>query len=287
MAVDYGALKRGGFMRQKQKNCFSMRLRCVGGHMTASQLKAVYEIANRFGRGYIHMTARQGIEIPYIQLKDIPEVKKALDAGGLEQGACGARVRTVTACQGAATCPSGLIETQELAKKLDARYFGKDLPHKFKLGITGCHNNCLKAEENDLGIKGGMWPTYHADACTHCGLCEAVCPAKCIKVDKAARTLAFDEKACIACGRCVKNCPTGAWTGKSGYVLSFGGNFGNNIQFGKPLLPILFDEDKLLAVVDATIEFFKEYGNRSERFSKTLNRVSFDKLREKLEEVVK
>lgn len=287
MEVDYGALKRGGFMRQKQKNCFSMRLRMVAGHVGAEQLRAVYEIANKFGKGYVHLTARQGIEIPFIRLEDIPEVKKALVAGGLEQGACGARVRTVTACQGAATCPSGLIETQELAKKLDARYFGRDLPHKFKLGITGCKNNCLKAEENDLGIKGGMWPTYHADVCTHCGLCAAVCPAKCITVDKEAKTLSFDADACVACGRCVKSCPTDAWQGQSGYVVSFGGNFGNNLQFGKQLLPIIFEEEKLLKVVDVTIGYFNEFGKPSERFSALLNRRGTDELQKRVEEAVK
>lgn len=286
MEVDYSALKKGGFMRQKQKNHFSMRLRMVAGHISAEQLKAVYEIANRFGKGYVHLTARQGIEIPFIRLEDIEEVKKALQAGGLEQGACGARVRTVTACQGNAVCPCGLIETQGLAQKLDARYFGKDLPHKFKLGITGCKNNCLKAEENDLGIKGGMLPAWNNEACTFCGLCQAVCPVDCITVDKDAKTLRFDEDACVYCGRCVKSCPTDAWQGKSGYVLSFGGNFGNNLQFGAQLLPILFEEEKLLAVVDATIQFFKEYGKPSERFSKTLNRVGLDKLRERLKEVI-
>ena len=35
MAVDYAVLKKGGFMRQKQKNNFSLRLRVVGGNLTA------------------------------------------------------------------------------------------------------------------------------------------------------------------------------------------------------------------------------------------------------------
>ena len=35
MAVDYATLKKGGFMRQKQKNNFSLRLACVGGTLTA------------------------------------------------------------------------------------------------------------------------------------------------------------------------------------------------------------------------------------------------------------
>lgn len=286
MAVDYAALKKGGFMRQKQKDCFSMRLHITGGHMTADEVKKVYEIASRYGKGYVHLTARQGVEIPFIRLEDIEAVKEELKAAGMEQGACGPRVRTVTACQGSAVCPSGLIETQELAKKLDVRYFRKDLPHKFKIGITGCRNNCLKAEENDLGIKGGMEPSWNADECTFCGLCEAVCPVKSITVDKENQSLSIDMDTCYDCGKCVKSCPTGAWQGKSGYLLYFGGMFGNNFHFAKSILPIVFEEEKLFDVADATIEFFKENGRPSERFAKMLERVGFEKLVEKLREVI-
>ena len=175
MSVDYKELKKGGFMRQKQKDCFAMRLKSVGGHFTAAQLK-----------GYVHLTSRQGIEIPYIKLQDIDEVKAALKAGGVEVGVCGPRVRTITACQGAATCPSGLIDTVKLANEFDKRYGGRELPHKFKFGFTGCHNNCLKAEENDMGIKGGVLPKWSAESCMYCGVCEAVCPEKAIAVFTAA-----------------------------------------------------------------------------------------------------
>ena len=34
MAVDYSTLKKGGFMRQKQKNCFSLRLKSDGVFIT-------------------------------------------------------------------------------------------------------------------------------------------------------------------------------------------------------------------------------------------------------------
>ena len=33
--IDYGTLKKGGFMRQKQKGYFSLRLGIVGGQVTA------------------------------------------------------------------------------------------------------------------------------------------------------------------------------------------------------------------------------------------------------------
>ena len=47
MAVDYAALKKGGFMRQKQKNNFSLRLQVVGGNLTAENLKKIAEVAEK------------------------------------------------------------------------------------------------------------------------------------------------------------------------------------------------------------------------------------------------
>ena len=60
----------------------------------------------------------------FIKLDQIEEVKNALAEGDVVPGVCGPRVRTVTACQGAAICQSGCIDTYTLAKELDERYFG-------------------------------------------------------------------------------------------------------------------------------------------------------------------
>ena len=154
--IDYASLKKGGFMRQKQKGYFSLRIQVVGGNLTAENIKAVAEVAEKYGKGYVHMTSRQGVEIPFINFEDVETVRAELAKGGVNPGVCGPRVRTVTACQGSEICPSGCIDTYSLAKKLDEHYFGRELPHKFKFGVTGCQNNCLKAEENDIGIKCGM-----------------------------------------------------------------------------------------------------------------------------------
>ena len=54
MATDYAVLKKGGFMRQKQKNNFSLRLRVVGGNLTAKQLAKIAEVSDKFGDGYVH-----------------------------------------------------------------------------------------------------------------------------------------------------------------------------------------------------------------------------------------
>ena len=80
---DYSALKKGGFMRQKQKGYFSLRLQVVGGNLTAENIRTVSEVADKYGKGYVHMTSRQGIEIPFIRFGDIEEVKEKLAEGGI------------------------------------------------------------------------------------------------------------------------------------------------------------------------------------------------------------
>jgi dissimilatory sulfite reductase (desulfoviridin) alpha/beta subunit len=284
--VDYGTLKKGGFMRQVQKDRFSMRLGVVGGQLTSRQLATITGIAQKYGKGYVHLTSRQGIEIPFIALGDIEAVKAELAEGGVMPGVCGPRVRTVTACQGAAVCPSAAIETSGLAEDLSRRYFGRELPHKFKIGVTGCRNNCLKAEENDLGIKGGVLPEWAGEKCGYCGLCEAVCPPRAIAVNRERPELVFRRDACTYCGKCVKSCPDGAWEGKSGYILSFGGMFGNDIKTGVNLAPIVFDREKLFRAADAALEFYAANGKPSERFARTIERVGAGGLRKAVQEAL-
>ena len=84
--VDYATLKKGGFMRQKQKNNFSLRLACVGGALTAENLKKIAEVAEKYGDGYVHLTSRQGVEIPFIKLDDIDDVTADLAKGGCRPG---------------------------------------------------------------------------------------------------------------------------------------------------------------------------------------------------------
>ncbi len=278
MATDYATLKKGGFMRQKQKNHFSLRLSVVGGQVSADQLVAITEVANKYGHGYIHLTSRQGIEIPFIKLEDIDAVKEELAKGGAKPGVCGPRVRTITACQGAAVCPNGCIETEQLAQELNDRYFGQELPHKFKFGVTGCQNNCLKAEENDLGIKGGVKVTWVQDKCINCGLCAKQCREGAVTIEDG--TITVDNNKCNYCGRCALACPTDAYDTVPGYILSFGGLFGNKINKGTPIVPFVEDKETLFRVCDAALGFFRDNAKPSERFKFTIDRVGADKLEE-------
>lgn len=275
--TDYSALKRGGFIPQRQDGFFSLRIKVLGGRLEAENLTTLAALAETYGRGHVHLTTRQGLEIPFIRLGDIEAVKEALDEGGLRPASLAPGLRTMTACQGTSVCSSGLMAPQDMVETLDRELDGCELPHKFKIGVTGCPNNCIKAEENDIGLKGALIPLWTApDRCTHCGLCQKACPVQAIVVTK--DDLSYDSEKCIHCGRCYNRCPEKCWSGRPGWHLYFGGLFGNNIQLGRRFFPTLTEDRDVLAAIGRGLEFFRQNGKKRERFGLTVDRVGWDKL---------
>ncbi|MDR1039818.1 MAG: 4Fe-4S binding protein [Deltaproteobacteria bacterium] len=282
MEVDYRALKNGGFMRQKQKDKFSVRLKVVGGNLTSSQIRALADAADRYGTGRVHLTSRQGAEIPFVDLKDTGAMRDFLAERGIPVGVCGPRVRTVTACQGDAVCPSACIDSAGLALAFSERYFGRELPHKFKFGVTGCVNNCLKAEENDLGVKGAFAVELDEGECTGCGLCVNVCREGALELAGEDGPVRLERSRCNGCGRCVKICPADAWKGTPAYRLFFGGTFGNRIALGRELMPPAGDLEGVFRAADRAVDFFAERAAPGERFRGAIDRTGWEALSARL-----
>jgi dissimilatory sulfite reductase (desulfoviridin) alpha/beta subunit len=154
MEIDAVALKQKGFFQQVGKDMFALRLSSPGGTLDAGVVKKAVEIAERYGRGRLHLTTRQQIEIPFIGSEHIEAIQGELAAAGIGTLVAGPRVRTVTACVGSAICKFAQIETSALAKEIHERYAERTLPAKLKIAVTGCGNNCAKVEANDIGIRG-------------------------------------------------------------------------------------------------------------------------------------
>jgi dissimilatory sulfite reductase (desulfoviridin) alpha/beta subunit len=151
---EFKSLKSRAMMAEKDEGLFTVRLGVVGGHFDALQLKNIAEMAEKFGAGIVHLTTRQGIEIPHVPCRNLGSLARAIENTGLRLAPAGKCVRAIVACPGT-YCKFGGFDTQSLANELHDR-FGNcgGLPHKFKISIAGCRHGCTKPQENDLGILG-------------------------------------------------------------------------------------------------------------------------------------
>lgn len=275
---DIAKLKASGLMKQKEPDLFSVRVKVVGGHVEAEQLAALARIAQSCGLGCVHLTTRQGLEIPNVHFRDIEKLRAGLAEVGMEFSTGGPRVRTITACQGR-SCTHGLIDPQALARKIDGRVSGRSgLPHKFKIGIAGCPNACTKPRENDLGIMGVAGRIFHGDLCNRCGTCIPGCRAP-GALEIVGDQLVCREEICVQCGDCVAACPFDAWelTGAT-YAVFVGGKMGKRPRLADRLPRDVVGEENLLHIVERTIEWYAENGERKERFGNTLDRVGIASL---------
>lgn len=156
---DVMRLKGRGFLQNRGTDCFSGRVVVAGGVYSADDLKYIAECAERFGSGKVCFTSRLAAEIVGIPADRVEEAEAFLAEHGLYFGGTGARVRPVTACKGT-VCMFGIMDTQGLAKRLHDRFYlgmqSVTLPHKFKLGVGGCPNSCMKPSLNDVGIEARL-----------------------------------------------------------------------------------------------------------------------------------
>jgi anaerobic sulfite reductase subunit C len=283
--LDQAALGKVGMMRQTQPDYYVMRLKAVAGDLTARQLACIADVAERYGRGSVHLSTRQGVEIHYIHRDNLETAKGILGEAGVEMGACGPRVRSIVACPGAETCRWGVIDTKEMARELDARYFKQEMPSKFKLAVTGCSSNCTKANENDIGIRGAIEPLWVADSCTDCGLCVSFCPVHAIERHDTSEAFRYEaeEESCINCTVCSSLCPSSAWVvGRKGYTVFIGGTMGRKPRFASVLKKIVETEEEVYALVDAAVACYRENGLKKERFGHTIDRIGLENIREEI-----
>ena len=117
--------------------------------------------------------------------------------------------------------------------------------------------------------------------CIQCGVCVKACREGALSMEDG--RIVIDRDKCNNCARCVKSCPTDAWKGTPGYIVSFGGLFGNHIYKGEQLVPIIRDKETLFRVTDAAISFFEKHANGGERFRLTLQRVGEEEFKKEIQ----
>ena len=275
-----------GFLNNKGTDNFSARVLTVNGKITAAQHRCIAEAAELFGNGNITFTTRLSIEVQGIPFDKIDDFRNYIAKEGLKTGGTGAKIRPIVSCK-ATTCKFGRLDSFAISEEMHHRFFegynDVALPHKFKMAVGGCPNNCMKPDLNDMGIVGQLIPTHDLDKCKGCKKCkiEQVCPMDACKVvDK---KITRDTNICNNCGRCVGKCPFGVVDeGTPGYKLYMGGRWGKKISIGKPLTTIFKTQEEVLDVMEKAILLYKDQGIKGERFEETIKRIGFENIEEQL-----
>jgi anaerobic sulfite reductase subunit C len=269
MDINTAKLKKNAYRVTKVRNKTASRIRVPGGHLEARFLPILQEISEKYGDGTLHITNRQGFEIPGIDFADMPKVNQMLQGiiEGMEinqeeedEGYPSAGTRNIDACIGNRVCPYGCYDTTAFAQRMEKAVYPNDL--HFKIAFTGCHNDCAKVRQHDFGIIGMTMPQYDPNRCTSCGACVE----KCQKKSTGALTMINfrperDAARCIGCGECILACPDAAWTRSKEkyYRLTLLGRSGKK----NPRLAVNFikwiDEESIIKIVLNTYEYVKEY----------------------------
>ncbi len=251
-------LKTGGFIKERGKDRFTVRLSVPGGRLPIARMKKIAEVAENYGVEFVHLSVRQSVEMIHVNFRDFDGIVKELSEGGQKVASCGARVRVPTACGGCEYNPNGLMDSQASALEVNEKLFGIPTDHhKFKISFSGCPIDCFKSNMNDVGFQGAIRPELNREGCIGCGLCAKSCGEGAIEMGTDNRPVFFGEN-CIYCGNCVKVCPTEAWTAaRKGYQVRIGGKGGHHPVLGS-VFALFLPADMVVSFLEAVLYWYRE-----------------------------
>ena len=248
-------LKGLGFLNNKGTDNFSARVITVNGKVTVAH-------------------------------ENIEAFREFIAKEGLTTGGTGPKVRPIVSCKGT-TCQYGLLDSFGISEEIHHRFYVAyhdiKLPHKFKIAVGGCPNNCVKPNLNDLGIIGQRIPEFHKELCKGCKKCaiEEACPIGASKVIDG--VLVRDEEKCNHCGRCIGHCRFDSIVdGQYGFKIYIGGRWGKQVSQGRALGKIFTSKDEALNVIEKAILLYRDQGYVGERFANTIERLGFENVEKQL-----
>jgi ferredoxin-nitrite reductase len=147
----------GVFFRKQTPGFFMMRLRITNGITNSEQLRTIAELGQEFGKGFVDITTRQQIQLRWFKIDHVPEIWDRLEAVGLISLQTGMdNVRNIIGCAAAGITPNELFDASPVASQFTKILLGNgaftNLPRKFNVGITGCLENCIHSESQDIAL---------------------------------------------------------------------------------------------------------------------------------------
>jgi NAD(P)H-nitrite reductase large subunit len=141
-----------GVIIQRDKKTYAVAPHIACGVVQPETLRKLADVSEKYGAQALKITSAARIAVVGIDEKDVDAVWSEL---GMSPGfAVGLCVRSVKACPGTTFCKRGMQDSLGVGLKLDGKYHGKEVPGKFKMGVSGCPNQCAETCIKDVGLVG-------------------------------------------------------------------------------------------------------------------------------------
>jgi sulfite reductase (ferredoxin) len=144
-----------GIHAQKQPGLSYVGAVVLRGRLTADQMSAAADLAERYAGGELRSTGMQNLLIINVPRITADELSRELDGIGFQVNGS-PFARGTVACSGTEFCKLAITETKSfsrwLVEELEERLPGFD--QHLKLHVTGCPNSCGQHWIADVGIEG-------------------------------------------------------------------------------------------------------------------------------------
>ena len=139
---------------------YSVIPRMWGGETTASELRRIADVVDKYKIPTVKVTGGQRIDLLGVKKEDLQDVWRDI---GMPSGHAYAKaLRTVKTCVGSEWCRFGTQDSTRMGKDLERGLWRMYAPHKVKLAVSGCPRNCAESGIKDVGIIGvdSGWELY-------------------------------------------------------------------------------------------------------------------------------
>ena len=145
-------LEKGAIM-QRDKETYAIAPHIPGGIITDfNLLRRLADVAEKYGVKAMKLTSAQRVALVGLRPEDLDPIWQEL--GMVPGAAIGLCVRSIKICPGTTFCRIAQQDAVGVGLHLDEKYHGMPLPFKFKIGVSGCPNNCSESCIKDLGLVG-------------------------------------------------------------------------------------------------------------------------------------
>ncbi|MFC2021699.1 4Fe-4S binding protein [Chloroflexota bacterium] len=262
-------------LKENETDKIILRIRATCGEVTSQQLRKIADIAERYGRGFVHFVVRGSPEIPCVDKSQVENIKQELQEVGMQILDKG--IDNLQSCFGN-YCAENNADPQSLLKRIEKLVKEIGLNNlNIRISAAGCPNSCGIAQLNDIGFYGVAEPEVDIANCIGCDLCVPVCKRKAITIENGVAVI--DKGKCKYCSQCIVVCPFDAIVEKrKGFAVFVGGREGEDTRLGEIVAEFL-SEEEALRVTEGCLRILKE---KQVNAATIIDEVGIEKFKEML-----